>query len=71
MTINIVNVSQKFDNDTVCLRSPNPFYKVTFYVNWVKTSWKYCTILNEGIIMARSVIYLLFRKMLWLVEAGG
>ena len=46
---------------TVCTRSLNPFYEATctYYVNWV--NWKYCTILNEGIIMVCSVIYLLFR----------
>ena len=26
---------------TVCPRNLIPFYKVTYYINWVKTSWTY------------------------------
>ena len=27
--------------DTVCPRSSDPFYIVTYYINWVPTSWIY------------------------------
>ena len=27
-----------------CLRSINPYYKVSYYMNWAKTSWTYITI---------------------------
>ena len=30
---------------TVCPRSSDPFYVVTYYINWVTTSWTYCRIL--------------------------
>ena len=28
-------------DSTVCLRSLEPFYIVTYYMNWAKTSWTY------------------------------
>ena len=27
--------------DTICPRSSNPCYIVTYYINWVTTSWTY------------------------------
>ena len=26
---------------TVCQRSEDPFYKVTYYIKWITTSWAY------------------------------
>ena len=26
----------------VCSKSINPFYIITYYIKWGKTSWKYC-----------------------------
>ena len=31
------------ERDTVCPRSSYPFYIVTYYINWVTTSWTYST----------------------------
>ena len=28
--------------DTVCLRSSDTFYVVSYYIKWVTTSWTYC-----------------------------
>ena len=33
---------------TACPRSLDPFYTVTYYIKWVKTSWQYCT--NFGLL---------------------
>ena len=33
---------------TICLRSLEPFYVISYYIKWVKTSWIYCTCLLEG-----------------------
>ena len=29
---------------TVCPRSSDPFYVVTYYIKWVNTSWTCCTL---------------------------
>ena len=31
------------DNRTMCPRSSDQFYKVTYYIKWVNTSWTYST----------------------------
>ena len=31
-----------FNRHTVCPRSSDPFYIVSYYVTWVTTSWAYC-----------------------------
>ena len=35
----IIRLDIKFS--TICLRSSYPFYIVSYYINWVTTSWKY------------------------------
>ena len=37
-------VSYTVQEDTVCPRSSDPFYVVTYYINWVTTSWKYTVV---------------------------
>ena len=32
--------------DTVCPRSSDPFYVVTYYIKWVATSWTYSMFIN-------------------------
>ena len=32
---------KKFLYGTVCPRSSDPFYKVSYYIKWVPTSWTY------------------------------
>ena len=32
---------------TVCPESSDPFYKVTYYIKWVTTSWTYCIPLSS------------------------
>ena len=40
----VQNVLEVLSNSTVCPRSFGPFYVVSNYMNWVKTSWTYSNI---------------------------
>ena len=31
------------NQDTVCPKSPDPLYIPSNFIDWIKTSWKYCT----------------------------
>ena len=42
MYINIHKGIQRV-TDTVCPKSLNPFYLVTYYIEWGKTSWTHST----------------------------
>ena len=39
--INQSKLSNRRSLHTVCMRSSHPFYIVTYYNNWAKTSWAY------------------------------
>ena len=41
---------------TVCPRSLDPFYTVTFHIRWVKTSWTYniCKFVNRGMYIVQD-----------------
>ena len=51
---------KNLDVYTVCPRSPDPFYTVNYYINWVKTSWPYSTSLKEGFFYPGLFIRLTF-----------
>ena len=36
---------------TVCPRSSDPFYRVSYYINWVTTSWSHSTDLSKQLLI--------------------
>ena len=42
--MNVFNQINSNINDTVCPRSSDPFYVVTYYIKWVTTSWTHSII---------------------------
>ena len=50
---------QKFSLHTACTRSVAPFYIITSYMKWAKTSWTY------------STQTLLVRRLYFIIYSGG
>ena len=52
------NVQQIKNYDTVCPRSSDPIYIVSYYIKWVTTSWTYS--IHQGI---KTKNYIILRQL--------
>ena len=49
---------------TICPRSSDPFYIVSYYIKWVTTSWTYSIYLTEGTVTLVPPPQMVFRPCL-------